>query len=106
MPNTPERLEIVEKMTEIIRREAQVVLSFYPKLYVLSHEWYKNGKLNMITDGTLKYRRIDPELRAAKRETWNKPRLWPLILIALLIAAILIPAYQAYRRSEQRTGLN
>lgn len=105
MPNTPERLALVEKMTEVIRHEANVVLSFYPKLYVLSHEWYKNGKLNMITDGTLKYRRVDPQVRASKREAWNKPKLWPLLLIALLIAAILIPAYQAYRRSEQKSGL-
>lgn len=106
MPNTSERLELVSKMVEILRYETGWIFSYFPKQYSLSHEWYKNAKLNMITDGTLKYRRVDSELRASSREAWNKPKLWPLILIVLLVSAILIPAYQAYRRSEQRTGLN
>ena len=101
MPNTPERLAIVQQQVELLREQAVWAYMFFPKQYVLSHAWYKNGKPNMITDGTLKYRQVDPELRAASRQEWNKPKLWPLLLVVLLLLIICIPAYLAYRRSER-----
>lgn len=105
MPNSPERLEIVGEMVDILRQEVAWVFAFFPKKYVLSHAWYKNGKQNMITDGTLKYRRIDSELRAQSRELWNKPKIWPLLIVVLILCAILVPAYIAYRRSERYVEL-
>jgi len=106
MSNGPERAAVVAELVEIARREAGWIFAFFPQQFVLSHRWYKNGKLTMIGDGTLKYRRLEPKLRAESRQAWNKPKLWPLLLVALIIAAILVPAYLAYRRSEQRAGIN
>jgi hypothetical protein len=49
----------------------------------------------------LKYVRVDVGQRAAKRLEWNRPILWPLAVIALLLAAVTVPAVMAYRRREK-----
>jgi hypothetical protein len=41
------------------------------------------------------------EDRQAKREAWNKPNYWPLILIGLFLMASLIPAVVAFRKRER-----
>ena len=47
---------------------------------------------------------IDPDLREQKREEWNKPVLWPLALALLILLAVLLPAWIAYRQRERRTA--
>jgi len=42
--------------------------------------------------------------RAALRLAWNRPVLWPIAVIALLLAAVTIPALAAYRRRERMGG--
>jgi len=54
---------------------------------------------------TLKYRRIDPSLRAEKRQQWNRPVLWPLGLLLLALVVLIWPAVAGYRRHERASGL-
>ena len=49
----------------------------------------------------LKYLSVDGARRAAAREAWNQPVLWPLALLILLLAAVLLPAIASYRRRER-----
>jgi peptide/nickel transport system substrate-binding protein len=102
MPNSPERQEVINRMVEIVRHDAPWVFGFNPKQFVLYHEWYSNAKPNLMANNTLKYRRVDPELRESKRRDWNQPVLWPLgLLLAMLVVAV-VPAVMAYRRHETR----
>ena len=54
---------------------------------------------------TMKYQRLDIERREAARAEWNKPVLWPLALVALLLAALVAPAVIHWRRRETATAL-
>jgi hypothetical protein len=49
----------------------------------------------------LKYLRIDPHKRAEMRAQWNRPVLWPLVLILAGLIASGIPAVLSYRRRER-----
>ena len=49
----------------------------------------------------LKFQRIDTELRERRRAEWNRPLLWPLFLVAVLIAFGTVPAFIGYRRRER-----
>src|SRR5690606_9059957 len=100
MENTPERQRIIDRMVEILRRDAPWVWGFHPKDYTLGHAWLYNRKPSKVGHNTLKYQRIDPALRAAKRAEWNSPVLWPLGLLLLGLAAALVPAFLAWRRRE------
>ena len=60
------------------------------------------AKPNLMANNTLKYKRIDPQLRERQREAWNHPVVWPLVLILLGLVAVVLPAYIGYRRHENR----
>ena len=104
MENTPERQRIIDRMVEILRRDAPWVWGFHPKDYTLGHAWLYNRKPSKVGHNTLKYQRLDPTLRAARRAEWNSPVLWPLGLLLLALAAAVAPAVMAWRKRERRTG--
>lgn len=101
MDNTPERQRIIDRMVDILRHDAPWVWGFHPKDYTLGHAWLYNRKPSKVGNNTLKYQRIDPELRASKRAEWNSPVLWPLALLLLLVAAAVMPALRAWQKRER-----
>jgi ABC-type transport system substrate-binding protein len=100
MDNGPQRQALIDRMVEILRHDAPWVFGFHPKQFALYHQWYHNAKTNLMANNTLKYRRIDPDLRQQLRRAWNPPVLWPLGLLLLLLVLLVIPAVIAYRRHE------
>jgi len=104
MDNGAERMALVERMVEILRRDAPWLWGFHPKELTLHHAWVHNVKPNLMANNTLKYRRIDPKLRAERRVEWNRPVTWPLwVGIAVAIFAVM-PAIFAFRRRERAGG--
>lgn len=105
MENGPQRQAIIDQMMEILRRDAPWSWGYFPKSFSLHHAWYKNAIPNLMAENTLKYKRIDPKLRAEKRREWNQPVLWPVITLFVLLLASLIPAYVMFRRRERSSAL-
>jgi hypothetical protein len=85
-------------MVDIARRDAPWVWGFHPKGFSLYHAWLKNAKPNLMANNTLKYLRIDSELRARKQMEWNQPVLWPFGVVILLLVLGSLPAVAIYRR--------
>ncbi|MDR2186481.1 MAG: ABC transporter substrate-binding protein [Azonexus sp.] len=104
MDNTPERLDIIRRMNHILQHDAPWVFGLHPKSYTLGHRWLKNRKPNDVGNNILKYQRIDAMERATARRDWNRPVLWPLLLIASLILAAIMPAVLGYRRRERQAA--
>ena len=100
MPNGKHRQKVIDKMVAIIREDSPWVWGFNPKQFSLSHSWYLNGKPNLMAHNVLQYKRIEPFERERKRKEWNKPVLWPIILVVLVFVGTGIPAVLAYRRKE------
>jgi ABC-type transport system substrate-binding protein len=101
MPNGPERQRIIDRMVEIARADAPWIWGVHPKKYSLRHSWIANDKPNTMARNSLKYLKIDPQKRAEMRAAWNRPVLWPLALIVLVLIASAIPAVLSYRRRER-----
>ena len=101
MDNGPQRQAIIDEMVEIARRDAPWVFGFHPKAFSLHHAWYKNVKPNLMANNTLKYKRLDPQLRNLKRAEWNPPVLWPVILLMIVVIVSAIPAVLTHRRRER-----
>lgn len=99
-----ERDELVAKLIEMYRRDAVWLYGWHPKEMYLNNEWVHNTKRHGISKGTLKYIRIDADLRAQKRAQWNNPVTWPLYAGAVLIVALFLPAVLAYRRRQNATA--
>ena len=101
MKNSPERLAIIQKMVKIAQEDAPWVWGMHPKSMALHHIWYSNVLPNAMSDDTLKYKRIDGELRAKKQEEWNQPVLLPLILLILFPILMAYPLYRAYQSRQK-----
>lgn len=104
MQNSPKRAAIIENMLEIARRDAPWIWGFHPKQFLLHHAWYQNVKPNLMAHNTMMYKRIDPQLRQQRRQQWNQPVVWPVVLLAMILLISLIPAIIAYRRRELASG--
>lgn len=100
MENGPERQALIDRMVEVLRRDAPWVYMLYPKDYTLAHSWVYNRKPNKMANNGLKYQRIDPLLRERKRLEWNHPVVWPIVALLAVLALVLLPAVRAYRRRE------
>jgi oligopeptide transport system substrate-binding protein len=104
MENGPQRQEIIDRMNRILHHDAPWVWGFHPKDYSLRHAWLLNRKPSKVGHNTLKYQRVDADLRARRRAEWNRPVVWPLLLVALAIGAGIWPAWRGYRRRESATA--
>jgi oligopeptide transport system substrate-binding protein len=102
MENTPQRAELIKRMMDIARHDAPWVWGYFPKQFSLHHAWYKNVKTNLMANNALKYRRIDPAMRARLQAQWNRPVRWPLYVLGLLLLLVVLPAFISYRRSQHR----
>lgn len=101
MPDGPERQRTIDRMIAILRHDAPWLFGFHPKAYSLQHGWVHNRKPGSIVRNTLKYQRVDVAQREAARAEWNRPVLWPLIVVGLLFAALIAPAFAYWRRHER-----
>lgn len=100
MPNSPARLAIIQRMLQIAQRDAPWLWGYHPQSFGLYHSWYHNVTPNLMAHNTLKYQRIEPQMRFKMRTKWNRPVIWPLLLIGLFLLISLVPAVITYRRKE------
>lgn len=105
MDNGPERQAIIDEMTDIVRRDAPWAWGYHPKNFSLHHVWYQNVKPNNMARNRLKYQKLDPALRAAQQQRWNRPVLWPLGVGAGIFGVSLVPAIVSYRRRQKAKAL-
>jgi ABC-type transport system substrate-binding protein len=101
LENGTRRQAIIDQMVKVAREDAPWVWGYHPKDYALSHTWVSLTKPNKMARNTLKYVRIDPELRERMREEWNRPVIWPIAAILVLLILGSLPAYVSYRRRER-----
>lgn len=105
MPDTDERLKIIQKMADIAREDAPWVWGFHPKMFTLYHAWNHNIKPNLMANNTLKYRRLDTPLRQDLQQQWNYPLVWPLLLVIVLLLVLVMPAVMVYKHKKHKKQL-
>ncbi len=103
MDNGPERFQLIQQMQEIVRHDAPWLFGLHPKNFSLYHGWYQNLKPNLMANNRIKYTRINAKQRAELRKQWNRPVFWPLVVIALLLLGMLLPAFYSYQRRAKET---
>jgi ABC-type transport system substrate-binding protein len=102
MESGPERQKVLDAMVDQLRADGPWLWGYHPVAYALHHGWFHNTKPNLLANNTLKFKRIEPARRAALREAWNQPVLWPLWGGAVLLVGLVVPAAVSYRRRQQR----
>lgn len=101
----PERNQLIAEMLDQVRADVPWFTGEYPKEYYLNNQWVSNTKRHGISKATLKYLKIDSEVRKQKQTEWNQPNLVPLVAGVGIFVALFVPAIRAYRR-RQRLVIN
>lgn len=101
MLNGPERRAIIDRMVDLVRREAPCCWCFHFKRYTLQHQWLRNSKTSMMVRNAYKYRAVDPDLRTRLQSEWNRPRVLPMA--AILVALVALAAPVILRRGRKGT---
>ncbi|MEP5766429.1 MAG: ABC transporter substrate-binding protein [Halieaceae bacterium] len=99
----PERDAVVAELVEMWRRDAVWMITYHPLEFFLNNEWVYNTKRHGISKDTLKYVRVDDELRLQRQAEWNQPVTWPLLAGATGVIAMILPGLVAYRRRQRAT---
>ncbi len=101
MQNSPERAALIQEMIAIVQADAPWIWGLHPVGYGLYHEWLHNTKPMHFGRNTLKYKRIDAQLREERRREWNRPRTAPLwIALGLLILSAIPATLTLYHRER------
>jgi ABC-type transport system substrate-binding protein len=100
MENGPARQEIIDRMVALLRQDAPWVWGYHPKDYSLYHAWLANVKPNQMARNGLKFYRLDPALREVRRAEWNRPVVWPVLLLLALLVLGTLPALRSWRARE------
>ena len=98
MENSPRRLEVIREALAVLRTDAPAIFKSHPVGYSLYHDWYRSVWPNSMALNSLKYCRIDAARRAAYRKARNEPRWWPLVVLAVVLAAAAVPAVRVAAR--------
>ncbi|MBK8482370.1 MAG: peptide ABC transporter substrate-binding protein [Proteobacteria bacterium] len=99
--NDAERLALIRQLRAVLEHERPWIELFHPEDYTLFHGWLGQVKPTGMAYPTVKYRTIDLAQRAAQRQRWNRPVLWPLYLLLGLALAIGVPAVITFFREQQ-----
>jgi len=89
MKNSSKRAEIIKQMLEIIQYDCPWIWGFHPKSFSLSHKWVENVESNLMANNTLKYKKINNDVRKESIKLWNKAN-FILLYIGLFILIIFI----------------
>ncbi len=103
MEDTPEREKIIQEMTDILRKDAPWVWGFHPESYLLKQDWVHNININQMVRGSMKYIRVDSQLRAQQRKAWNQATYWPILVVVAFFLLLLLPLIISYRNKEHRS---
>ena len=103
LPNEKARLEKIRSLLSIIQEDSPWIWGVNPIDFTLSHQWVSPSKPSSVANNTLKYQKINPQLRAELREKWNKPILWPLWFLLGFVIVVFIPLIVTYYSRENKS---
>jgi ABC-type transport system substrate-binding protein len=104
MDDGPQKQATIDRMVAIVQHDAPWAFGYNPFAGSVHHQWVHNLKPGPMVNDRLQYFKVDPALRAQKIAEWNRPVWWPLWLIALALAASVLPVLRLWRRRERETA--
>jgi len=101
MDDGPGKQEVIDKMMELLRRDAPLSFGFYPFASAAVQKWVTNSKPAILIRDHGRYLRLNSEERTASLAEWNRPVWWPLALMVAVVAAGVLVARNSLRRRER-----
>lgn len=98
--NDAKRQQLIDQMIDLLRRDAPWVWGYHSETLILSQQWLSPIKPNTMSYNLLKYRDIDVDKRRVCRAAWNKPVIWPVIILLGLIVLSFVPFFLLFHKKQ------
>lgn len=105
LENGPEKAKLINEMIAILQDDAVWSFGYFPTSAAALHQWVKNAKPTQMIRNNVQFMRIDYEKRAQKIAEWNRPILWPVLLILVLMAAGVVFVWRHMQAMAKVRGL-
>jgi ABC-type transport system substrate-binding protein len=105
LPDGAQKERIIHRMIKIVQEDAPWMFGFFPKSAGAYQQWVGNAKPSQMVRNTLQYLSIDSALRVQKIADWNRPVWWPLIVLVVVLALLLWPAWRMLKLQQRQTAL-
>lgn len=102
MPNSAQRQQKINQLVALIQQDSPVIFGYFPIHFSLSHNWNSPTKPHGIANNTLKYQGLNINQRKQMRHSWNRPVLWPLMLLLIAIILLLLPVMVGYWNKQKQ----
>lgn len=102
MPNDVARFKVIQDMIAILKQDAPWAGALFTESLLLSQAWLVPAKPSAVQNNVLKYERIDPQQRMVMIQQWNRPILWPAMLIFFVLLLLVLPAWIGYYLKTHR----
>lgn len=103
IPNSSLRFQLIQKMIKMVQNDTPWIWGFYPKAFVISHQWVYPETPNTIANNTLKYVNLDINLREQQIKKWNKPMIWPFLLLSFTLLTLVSITIGLYFKKQYQT---
>ena len=101
LPDGPEKQVLVDQMVDILRKDAVWSWGYFPYASAAVQHWVYNSKTAILNRDHGRYLRLDVEERRHAQAAWNKPVWWPMVLLIVSFAALLLLAVRSLKRRER-----
>ena len=97
----PQKQALIDQMVGILRKDSVWSWGYFPYASAAVQHWVYNSKTAILNRDHGRYLRLDVEERRRAQAAWNKPVWWPMILLTLLFAGLLMLALRSFKRRER-----
>jgi len=104
LEDTPRKRQVVDEMVSLIQQDAPWSFGYIPWGGLAFQQWVGNGKPSLLIRDMAMYYKLDPALRVRRQAEWNHPIVWPMVLPALGLLAMLLVAWRGWRARENATA--
>jgi len=101
LPDGAAKQALIDKMVHILQVDAPWSFGFFPYASAAVQHWVYNSKPAILIRDHGRYLRLDVEERRRAQAAWNKPVWWPMILLTLVFAGLLLVALRSFKRRER-----
>ncbi len=97
----PQKQAVVDKMVKVTQEDAPWSFGYFPYSSSATQLWVRNHKPAVLVRDHGRYVRLDVAERVKRLRQWNEPVWWPIGLLGLALAALVVVAIRSLRRRER-----
>ena len=97
----PRKQALIDQMVHIVQEDAPWSFGYFPYTSAAEQRWVRNSKATILIKDRGRVLRVDTQARVAALKEWNRPVMWPLLVLLLLAVGGGWMLRRSFKRRER-----